>query len=394
MTHRLMTLWTTALVAALLTTAALAGTEKARPAAGDATPPTMDFVKDLFDDYAQGAERDRFFQAAGIDGEIDPKEFAAVKGKDDAFARSYDRWDMAIAHDLDKSGKLNWPEAEKYRLAVKAMVLTRYDKDKSGKLNGAERDEANKMLARGLRRPRGRGWSRRRWDRNRDGKVDDEEKKAMEAEGTKWRQRMAEWTQKWDADEDGKLSAEERQAAAKAMRADFEKRMLEKWDANKDGALDDEEKTTMRESYRKQMAERMDKWLVRRHDRDGDGELNETEQAAADAEKQRWAKMREEWKKRAEEVRNKLDTDGDGELSTEEREAAIEKARAEWDKRRKEMDTDGDGQISREERRAYFQKIQEKYDEDGDGKLSPEERRQMIETEMKNFLGSMGANAG
>jgi len=394
MTHRLMTVWTTALVAALLTTAALAGTEKARPAAGDATPPTMDFVKDLFDDYSQGAERDRFFQAAGVDGEIDAKEFATVKGKDDAFARSYDRWDMAVAHDLDKSGKLNWPEAEKYRLAVQAMVLTRYDKDKSGKLNGAERDDANKMLARGLRRPRGRGWSRARWDRNRDGKVDEEEKKAMEAEGTKWRQRMEEWTQKWDADEDGKLSAEERQAAAEAMRKDYEKRLLEKWDANDDGKLDEKEQATMRESFQKQMDERMNQWLLRRHDKDGDGKLNEEEQTAADAEKERWAKAREEFRKQAEAAMNKIDTNGDGQISEQERQAAMESARAEWDRRRKEMDADGDGQISREERRAYFQKIQEKYDEDGDGKLSPEERRQMIETEMKNFLGSMGANAG
>ncbi len=392
MTRRVMTLSVFVIVAALLASPALGGAEaKApKPAAGSETPPTMDFVKELFDDYAQDAERDRFFQAAGVDGELNRTEFAAAAGKDNAFVGRYDRSNLAAAHDLDKSGKLNWPEAEKYRLAVKAMVLTRYDRDKDGKLTGKERDAANKMLARGLRRPRGRGWSRNRWDRNRDGKMDAEETQTMQAEQAKWKQRQADWTHKWDADEDGKLSAEERQAAAKAMRADYQKKRLEKWDANKDGKLDDEETKAMRESARKRMAERMDKWLLRRNDKDGDGKLNADEQAAADAQKERWAKVREQWQKQAEAAINKFNTDGDGEISTEEREAAITKARAEWDKRRKEMDTDGDGAVSREERGAYFKKIQDKYDADGDGQLNDEERRKMIETEMKNFLGGMG----
>jgi len=349
--------------------------------------PLVDYVKDLIDTYSQGDERGRFFQGAGVDGEITKEEFAAAAGKAGSFVRSYDRWDSAAAHDLDKSGKLNWPEAEKYRLGVQALVLSRFDKDKDGKLAGAERDAANRMLARGLPRERRRAWTITRWDRDKDGKISDEERVSMDADRDQWRKRQEEWTRRWDADKDGKLGREELETAAKSMREEYEKKLLDKWDANKDGQLDDDERQAMRDAWQKRMAEQMDARLLRRHDKDGDGKLNEDEQAAADAERAKWDKRREEWQKRAEEWRKRLDTDGDGKVSDEERRAVFEKARAEWDRRRKEMDTDGDGKVSREEGQAYLKKIQDKYDADGDGKLNDEERKKMIETEAGRFMG-------
>ncbi len=385
MTRHLTILAAAVAALALLTAAAAAQTPApAKAEAGLKTP--VDHVKDLFDDYRQGDERGRFFDAAGVDGEITTKEFAAAAGKPRSFVRSYDRWSVATAHDLDGNGKLNWPEAEKYRLGVQELVLARCDKDKSGKLTGAERDAANTMLQRGLPR-RGRGRSTRRWDKDSDGKLSDEERAAMEADREKWKKRQAEWTKRWDTDEDGKLDRAEREAAAKAMLADYEKRLLETHDTNKDGKLDDDEKKAMRESWRKQVADRVDRYLVRRHDKDSDGKLNAAEQAAADAEKAKWAKTRDR-------VISRLDTDGDGEVSAEERKAAFEKVQAEMEKRRKAMDADGDGQVSREEMREYFKKLQDKYDADGDGKLNDEERRKMIETEAGNFLGGSAAGTG
>ena len=59
-----------------------------------------------------------------------------------------------IAHDLDKDGQLNWPEAEKYRLGVRELILARFDKNKDRKLTGEERVAANAMLARGIPSPR------------------------------------------------------------------------------------------------------------------------------------------------------------------------------------------------------------------------------------------------
>ena len=267
----------------------------AEPKADVKTP--VDHVKDLFDDYGQGDERGRFFAAAGVDGEITKKEFSAVAGKPKSFVRSYDRWDAAVTHDLDKNGKLNWPEAEKYRAGVRALVLARCDKDKDRMLKGAERDAANAMLERGLPRPRRRAWTIARWDRNNDGKIDDGERTAMNADSNTWRKRRDDWVKRWDKDSDGKLSREEQEAAAKAMRGEYEKTLLEKWDANKDGQLDDDEKKAMRDSWRKQMEERANRYLLRRHDKDGDGQLSKTEQAAADAEREKWDQRRQEWRK-------------------------------------------------------------------------------------------------
>jgi len=346
----------------------------------------VDHVKDLFDDYRQGDERGRFFGAAGVDGEITKAEFAAATGKPKSFVRSYDRWDLAATHDLDRNGRLNWPEAEKYRLGVKALVLIQHDKDKDGKLKGKERDATNEMLQRGLRLPRRMAWTLTRWDADKDGKLNAEERTAMDAERDKWRKRQSDWIKRWDGDEDGKLSREELETAAKSMRDSYEKRLLARHDTNKDGKLDDAERKVMRESWRKQMDDRANSYLLRKHDKDQDGTLNAEEQAAADAEKAQWTKTRNQ-------LISRLDTDGDGEVSAEERKAAFAKIQTEMEKRRTAMDTDGDGQASPEEMREYFKKLQEKYDADGDGTLNEEERRKMIQTEAASFLGGRAAGS-
>lgn len=80
--------------------------------------------------------------------------------------------------------------------------------------------------------------------------------------------------EKFDKNGDGKLDEEERKAAREAMaemRANREKEMLAKYDKNGDGKLDGEERKIMRENMRKMMHKRFDN--------DGDGELNEEERA-------------------------------------------------------------------------------------------------------------------
>ena len=77
---------------------------------------------------------------------------------------------------------------------------------------------------------------------------------------------------KYDKDGDGKLSDEERKAMREERRAEAEKMRkanLEKYDANKDGKLDQEERKKMREDRQKEMFAKFDK--------DGDGKLNEEE---------------------------------------------------------------------------------------------------------------------
>jgi Ca2+-binding EF-hand superfamily protein len=90
------------------------------------------------------------------------------------------------------------------------------------------------------------------------------------------------------------------------------------------------------------------------------------------------------------ELIKKFDKDGDGQLSEEERKAAreaMEARRGEFQKKMLEQfDKDGDGKLSEEERKAAREageakrkEILEKYDKDGDGKLSEEERKAAID---------------
>ncbi|KKM71307.1 hypothetical protein LCGC14_1431990, partial [marine sediment metagenome] len=213
------------LLALLVSMASAAWAQTTAPTAtAPAAKVKIDHVKDLIDDYLQGRERELFFAAAGVDGELTKTEFATAGKKQKTFVRSYDRWEVAVVHDADKSVKLSWPEAEKYRLAVKKRVLRLFDKNKDGKLLGAERDQANAYLARGLRGMSGRLGSlmsrgggmfgqglTRQYDTNKDGKLDDSERAAMQ-EGL--RKRAEQYRRNWelrryDTNKDGKLDEKE-----------------------------------------------------------------------------------------------------------------------------------------------------------------------------------------
>lgn len=88
--------------------------------------------------------------------------------------------------------------------------------------------------------------------------------------------------EKFDADKDGKLDEEERKAARAEMQAKREearKKMLEEFDANDDGKLDEAEKKAMHEAMKAKRAA-----LVEKYDSDGDGKLSREEiKAARDA---------------------------------------------------------------------------------------------------------------
>jgi len=398
------------------------GAAATRPGAASGAARDVDHVADLIDRYRQGGERDRFFKAAGVDGELSREEFAADAKRPDPFVRPYDRWPAAVAHDVNGNGKLDWTEAERYRLAVRKQVMDRFDKDKNGKLTGAERGAANTWLRRGLgatRRARGdrrnwdtdgdgklsedeqaarrehfrrlvedrrRSYELRQYDKNRNGRLDEDEVAARDAARKDREERMAEYRRqyqerikKYDADGDGKLDREERAAMIKAMRDQWQAKRLAKWDADGDGKLSESETQAEREQWRKDAEERRRQWMIRRHDKNRDGTLDETEQAAMEAEQEKWRKMRESARERMKKWRAQWDTDGNGEISDAERKAMREALRARWAERRKEMDADGDGKVSREEALEYYRKRREKYDADGDGKLNQEEREKMYE---------------
>ncbi len=100
--------------------------------------------------------------------------------------------------------------------------------------------------------------------------------------------------------------------------------------------------------------------VIAKFDKDGDGELNEEERAAAKAERE------EKMKEKKQEMIAKFDKDGDGELNEEERKAA---------------------------RAAGKQMMLEKFDKDGDGTLNDDEKAAMREA-MKDRPGGPRAGGG
>ncbi len=163
------------------------------------------------------------------------------------------------------------------------------------------------------------------------------------ARGPGARKMHKEMSEKFDANKDGELDETEK-AAAKAERekrkeaSDQEKgegpgkkrhdEMLKMFDANNDGKLDEAEKAAAKAELEKRKEgseshekgegkgpgnKKMNDKMLKKFDANKDGELNETEKAAA-------KKFREE--KKAERLEN-YDKDRDGELNEAERKAAM-----------------------------------------------------------------------
>lgn len=174
----------------------------------------------------------------------------------------------------------------------------------------------------------------------------------------------------FDADGDGILSEEERREMMRAMREEWMARM----DLDGDGELSREERMAARQSMFENSERGQE--LMRQFDADGNGVLDEAEQAAMEAYQQEQREQR-----RADELA-RYDTDGDGQLSRDERRAQRDEQRQNWGDRmedaRLEFDRDGDGVLSIEEsREAYEVAMQRReidqflsrYDSDGNGSM-------------------------
>jgi len=280
------------------------------PVVGNAVP---DLVADL-DPYDPAAERTRFLQAAGIDNELDANEFDADRGKPNSFVRKFDRWDELLKCDKDKNGRIDWFEADAYRQGIRKALLAAFDADKDTRLKLAERDAANKALAsdeflrrvfpregqpgqgpaiavgEGGDRPRGR-WGQRGDRPREDGAAGPAAGASPAATGDGGQaapgsRRRGPDISPWDKDGDGNLNDEERKAMWNGMRQEGEKAAwgyLKKWDADGDGKLSDEERKAMQEDLRKQGEEVRKRWeeqlkeTTKKFDADGDGKLSDEE---------------------------------------------------------------------------------------------------------------------
>ena len=133
---------------------------------------------------------------------------------------------------------------------MRKEILQRLDTDGDGVVSVEEREAARESHR------------LRRFDKNRDGKLDEKEEMALK------KARAARFGE-YDADGDGKLSNAER----KQMRADRRRRSI---DADGDGVISEGEQ----EAARKRRDEHREK-MVEKYDADGDGRLSRQERSTA-----------------------------------------------------------------------------------------------------------------
>ena len=266
--------------------------EKTEEKKEDKTPKPNASVATKPPPYNPVAERAKFFKAAGKDSELDKTEFAADqaktnKGTKGCFVRKTDSWANIIKYDKNKSGKIDWFEADAYRRSLgktKPVTITTVDGRPITTGGGGSGDPRRGGSTRGRR---GGGWS-------------------------------PEVVKKYDANNDGQLNDAERRAYYDARRAEYQKRQLAETDTNKDGKIDDEERKVMYEAYRKRRAEETRKRHFERFDANKDGKLEGDEQAAFDKHEGEHKAREERDQARRKEFMKQHDKDGDGTINDKE----------------------------------------------------------------------------
>jgi len=344
-----------------LTSAALSQTTApaSQPSSGPATTTSApagvpDLCNGPLDPYDAGAERNKFFQAAGVDNELNQQEFGADQGKADGFVRKFDRWQTMLTFDENRNGTINWFEADAYRQDVRKRLLAQFDLNKDGRLAGPERDAANRAIADG------------------------------------WPERSGLAASRPTLDRFSGMSEAQRQEMAAIMESQ-RRAMMERYDVNHDGQLDEQERADMRRDMRRSdpMSAFMDRFKLKQFDADGDGQLDADEQAQFDQFNSSLRDMGRQW------GRTLMSAADDPQATDAQRQAFRAATMVEGMKMMRKfnavMDIDGDGQVSIEERQAfsqhmsdgisrYMNSLVEQCDTNESGRLSDEGRRQLLET--------------
>jgi len=112
-------------------------------AAPDKAP---DVLRNAVDPYVPGAERGRYFRAAGVDNELTADEFAADRKRTTPFVRTFDHWPALVRFDKNANGTIDWFEADAYRRDVRKKVFDAFDTNDDRRLSPIERAAANKAL--------------------------------------------------------------------------------------------------------------------------------------------------------------------------------------------------------------------------------------------------------
>jgi len=366
---------TLAVLALALATGTYAQEESKTNADKDAKAPAIpNLLAEAIDPYISGKERARFLKAAGVDTELDADEFNANAASKNPFARKFDKWSYLLLFDRNKDAKLDWFEANGYRLALRQAIFDKYDTNGDRKLTGKERDKANKDLARGLApKPSTTATGTGRRPGPFDVPDPNDQQQARKQLEENWRK--------------GELTEDQRvKSAADILKG--RKDQVAKWDSNGDGILDEAERASAKASDDGKWWLKFDDLGMKHFDEDGDGRLSEAESRAMVRFGEKTAKMMSTWDVTL------WDNDGDGQVSDEERKASERRLQfvgamllpkaMQWG------DADGDGQTTDAEWRMMadrvdkiseqqFDKWNRRFDADGNGRLNIKEREALIE---------------
>jgi Ca2+-binding EF-hand superfamily protein len=372
------------------------------PSAEDAAPPAAetsakgaetgvvipDYCDGVVDPYNLARERRRFFYAAGKDTELTQAEFEENRNEEKPFVRSFDKWAVLLTFDTDRNGTIDWLEADTYRRDIRKRLMDRWDVNRNGRLQGEERDRVNAQLHAGRlptaqRKQRGMGG-------------------IFMAEGSD--DPDIALLQKYDANGDGVLTEDELDAAMSTERQEWRQEAILRYDTNGDGQLDDAERKAMYD-------DRVEPWQQMRHrlqlklfDENGDGEISAEEQAAE-------KEFNKTFKQVGESIRRRMqDIDGDGEISDDEKQIAAREMQVfglrMMVRMRGWMDADADGAVSQEEMRQFqgnmaqgttrwFESFADPYDLSGDGRFDQRERDELAKAfsaEIENRLDEQDSN--
>ena len=354
-----------AMVAALASSGVVLGA--AKPAAKPKTAkPAPKLCLGAVDPFDRATQKTGFFAIAGKDGELTGEEFRDASEKEmstKTFLRSFDTFAALLRFDKDKNSKIDWVEAQAYRLDLRKRVMSAFDANKDSRLKGPEREAANRALASGKFARGGGGRTSVR----------------------------ADFMKKYDLDGNGELSDDERNA----MREAFRKRSIERFDKDGDGKLSEEERQAMRRDRGGMWAAATERWRLQHFDKDGDGKLSEAEEAEQREFQGQFMAMGKSLDVQFN------DLDGDGEVSAEER----RKIGQEWRKSAVQMmvlaatymDRNGDGTVSDEERAGFGKRVQtgmikwmedfgKEFDADTNGRLDKSERGAFLTGLKKNIV--------
>ncbi len=327
------------------------------------------------------AERPRFFRAAGVDNELTAAEFARDRRRKKSFVRKSDTWKAMLRFDKDRSGTIDWFEADAYRRKAprpaprrprkrrppppprgrkprrgepkdtpyRRDILRRYDLDSDDLISPAE---LSKALADIRRPPRpadddGPPDDKNAPDDKPPGAGDSAEAPTTapadpDAPESPWETALRRWRLRHFDDGDGELDKDER-----AEVAEFDQRVgviiedveLALMDLDADGKITPDEREDTAMMWREAIP-RIVRRFAKHLDRNIDGQV--TPQEYRDF----WRRGQEAGIAWLEDYASQYDGDRNGRLSEKERNTLVAEFRKDVGARIETFDADGNGRLS------------------------------------------------